>query len=137
MATPPYRKAFIPLESNPEVFNELSALLGVSSDLRFEDIYTLDEPGFLPHPALALILVFPEGNNRGPRTSEAETARPPYTGAGHDEPVLWFKQTIHNACGLYAALHALSNGEARRYISKFYMPKHTHSHTRTHTRILN
>ena len=122
MATAHYRKAFIPLESNPEVFNELSALLGVSSDLHFEDIYTLDEPDFLPHPALALILVFPEGNNRGPRTSESETARLPYNGAGHDEPVLWFKQTIHNACGLYAALHALSNGEARQHISKFTCP---------------
>ena len=112
----PWRKAYIPLESNPEVFNELSALLGVSSDLQFEDIFTLDEPDFLPHPALALILVFPEGNNQGARTSEAEQARPVYTGSGDGEPVVWFKQTIHNACGLYAALHALSNGEARHHI---------------------
>ncbi len=111
-----WKKAFIPLESNPEVFNELSALLGVSSSLHFEDIFTLDEPDFLPHPALALILVFPEGNNEGVRTSDAESARPIYTGCGDNEPVVWFKQTIHNACGLYAAPHALSNGEAREFI---------------------
>ena len=37
-----------------------------------------------------------------------------------EEPVIWFRQTINNACGLYAILHAISNGEARKYISKFY-----------------
>lgn len=37
-----------------------------------------------------------------------------------EEPVMWFRQTINNACGLYAILHAISNGEARKYIRKFY-----------------
>lgn len=35
------------------------------------------------------------------------------------ERVMWFRQTINNACGLYAILHAISNGEARNYIRKF------------------
>lgn len=45
-------------------------------------------------------------------------------GEGEEEeeeaPVMWFRQTINNACGLYAILHAISNGEARKYIRKFY-----------------
>lgn len=32
------------------------------------------------------------------------------------EDVLWFKQTITNACGLYALLHAACNGAARKHI---------------------
>jgi hypothetical protein len=31
---------------------------------------------------------------------------------------MWFKQTINNACGLYSILHAVCNGEARKYIRK-------------------
>ncbi|KAH8898105.1 cysteine proteinase [Thozetella sp. PMI_491] len=112
-------KAFIPLESNPDVFNELADVLGAPPELTFEDVLTLDEPDFLPRPALALILVFPGSRNFGSRTSGLEVSRLEYSGSGESEPVVWFKQTIHNACGLYAMLHALSNGEARGLLSKF------------------
>lgn len=36
-----------------------------------------------------------------------------------EEPVMWFRQSINNACGLYAILHAISNGESRNFIRKF------------------
>lgn len=55
---PYYRKHFIPLESNPDVFNELLRLFGASNDLRFHDVSSLDPDDFL-EPAIALILVFP------------------------------------------------------------------------------
>lgn len=45
-----YRKHFIPLESDPDVFNELINLLGVSPSLRFEDVLSLDGPHLLPGP---------------------------------------------------------------------------------------
>jgi ubiquitin carboxyl-terminal hydrolase L3 len=33
--------------------------------------------------------------------------------------VVWFKQTINNACGMYAVLHALSNGSCRRFLGEW------------------
>ncbi|PKX98486.1 cysteine proteinase [Aspergillus novofumigatus IBT 16806] len=31
-------------------------------------------------------------------------------------PVMWFKQTIRNACGLIGLLHAVANGEPRKHV---------------------
>lgn len=33
--------------------------------------------------------------------------------------VVWYKQTINNACGLYAILHAVCNGDARDSIREW------------------
>ncbi|KAK3682233.1 ubiquitin carboxyl-terminal hydrolase, family 1 [Podospora appendiculata] len=111
-----YRKHFLPLESNPEVFNELLQLLGVPEEIAFEDVFTLDEPDFLPRPALAVVLVFPTTGGYDARLAASESSRPEYTGRGAGEPVLWFKQTINNACGLYAIMHALGNSKAQSFI---------------------
>jgi len=120
-----YRKHYVPLESNPEVFNKLSHTLGVSSGsksqpgLQFHDIFSLDEPDLLamiPRPVLALILVFPTTEVYEQQIAESEESRPEYTGSGEEEDVVWFQQTIHNACGLYGLLHAVSNGKARDFI---------------------
>ncbi|KAK4160386.1 putative ubiquitin carboxyl-terminal hydrolase 1 [Cladorrhinum sp. PSN259] len=111
-----YRKHFIPLESNPEVFNELIQRLGASEHLRFEDVYALDDPQLRPRPALAAILVIPTTPRFEAKKASFEATRVDYTGKGENEPVIWFKQTINNACGLYAILHALSNGSARKHI---------------------
>lgn len=42
-----------------------------------------------------------------------------YKGKGDTEPVLWWPQTIRNACGLMGLLHAVSNGNARNFIGMF------------------
>ncbi len=116
-----YRKHYIPLESNPEIFTELIHKLGVSSALEFVDIYSIDDPellAFVPRPVYALMLVFPTDGNYDSRVRMEETARRPYSGKGDDEKVIWFKQTINNACGLYGILHAVSNGDASRFIGR-------------------
>ena len=59
MRTMSYRKHYIPLESNPDLFTQLIHRLGVSTSLNFQDVLTIDEPDLLPRPALALIFVFP------------------------------------------------------------------------------
>ncbi|KAJ7701925.1 ubiquitin C-terminal hydrolase L3 [Mycena rosella] len=112
---------FIPLESDPSIFTGLIHALGVRR-LEFQDVLSLELADLvptgslaLPGPIYALILVFPVTE-----TYEAELAAAKsrahlegtqYAGRGPEEPVIWFQQTIHNACGLYAILHAASNLE--------------------------
>jgi ubiquitin carboxyl-terminal hydrolase L3 len=118
-STPEYlrahRKHFIPLESNPEVFTKLIHKLGVSDSLEFQDVLSLDDPellAFLPRPAYALVLVFPttEAYHQRVKTEDSERQLETDNKAGGD--ILFFKQTINNACGLYGILHAVCNGEA-------------------------
>ncbi|KAF2002148.1 ubiquitin carboxyl-terminal hydrolase, family 1 [Amniculicola lignicola CBS 123094] len=116
-----YRKHFIPLESNPDVFTELIHSLGVSESLCFEDVLSLDDPellAFLPRPAYGLVLVFPTTESYEKRTEEEDAKLEEYVSSGADEDVVFFKQTIYNACGLYALLHATCNGPARDFVEK-------------------
>ena len=113
-----YQKHFTPLESNPAVFSQLIHRLGASPRLVFRDIISLDDPASLPHPALALILVFPTSTAYEAHKAKEEATFQEYKGSGEEEDVFWLKQTINNACGLYGALHAVSNGESRSLISR-------------------
>ncbi|KAM7203479.1 putative ubiquitin carboxyl-terminal hydrolase 1 [Rhypophila sp. PSN 637] len=114
-----HRKSYLPLESNPQVFNELIHLLGASDELTFEDVLSLDEPSLLPRqPTLAAILVLPTDAAVEEKKLAAEATRAEYKGSGTEEPVVFFKQTIHNACGLYAILHALANIDPSRFFEQ-------------------
>lgn len=120
-----YRKHFIPLESNPLVFTELIHRLGIPKSLEFQDVLSLDDPdllGFLPRPAYALILVFPTTEAYETRIKDEDSRLQPDGSNKAESDVLFFKQTINNACGLYAILHAACNGEARSEICT-YAPK--------------
>ncbi|KAK2018665.1 ubiquitin carboxyl-terminal hydrolase, family 1 [Colletotrichum eremochloae] len=123
--SPTGKKTFIPLENNPDVFTSLVHDLGVSPSLGFFDVYNLDEPALLdlvPRPALALIFISPAPMYYQVRaadgTRSAKEDGVTYEGAGPGEPVTWFLQTIGNACGLYALIHAVGNGEAREFVTE-------------------
>jgi ubiquitin carboxyl-terminal hydrolase L3 len=93
--------------------------LGLSPSLQFHDVYSLTEPSlleFLPRPALALLLVFPVTETYERFRREEDAPREDYEGSGPDEKVVWFKQTIRNACGLIGLLHSVTNGGARDQI---------------------
>lgn len=113
-----YAKHFLPLESNPDVFNKLIRSLGSSHCLEFQDVVSLDDPDLLPHPALALILVFPTTDRYEDQRAVEDARHSDSEGNGYDEGIMWFKQTINNACGLYSILHALSNGPARDLVGE-------------------
>lgn len=93
--------------------------LGLSQSLQFHEVYSLTEPAlleFLPRPAHALLLVFPITETYEKFRREEDSSRQDYDASGSEEPVVWFKQTIRNACGLIGLLHAITNGEAREQI---------------------
>ncbi|KAH6663070.1 hypothetical protein B0J14DRAFT_279945 [Halenospora varia] len=116
---PKGRKAFVPLENNPDVMTSLVHKLGLSPTLAFHDVYSINDPellAFVPRPASALLLVFPVSKSYETFRMQEDADRAEYQGKGADEPVIWYKQTIRNACGLIGILHAVSNGSARDFI---------------------
>lgn len=93
--------------------------LGLNQTLQFHEVYSLTEPTlleFLPRPAHALLLVFPVTETYEKFRRDEDSNREDYSASGPDEPVVWFKQTIRNACGLIGLLHVITNGEAREQI---------------------
>ncbi|KAI0009992.1 ubiquitin carboxyl-terminal hydrolase [Xylariaceae sp. FL0662B] len=111
--------AFIPLEANPELMTTLLHKLGLSEALQVHDVYSITEPellAFVPRPALALLLVFPVSATYESARLAEDAGAPEYDGKGEGEPVIWYKQTIRNACGLMGLLHAVSNGPARGFV---------------------
>ncbi|KAE8146315.1 hypothetical protein BDV25DRAFT_162725 [Aspergillus avenaceus] len=116
---PQTNKAFVPLENNPEVMSHLVHQLGLPPTLGFTDVFSIDEPdllAFVPRPAHALLLVFPVSPSYENSRINEDSTLSEYTGSGPSEPVMWFKQTIRNACGLIGLLHSVSNGEARAQV---------------------
>ncbi|KIW93854.1 uncharacterized protein Z519_05169 [Cladophialophora bantiana CBS 173.52] len=115
------QKTFIPLENNPEVMTKLAHRLGLSPALSFHDAYSLTDPdlmAILPRPASALLFTYPStatAEAHYNRTNEAEAG---YEGSGPGEPVMFYRQTIHHACGLIGLLHCTTNGMAADFIQK-------------------
>lgn len=124
--SPTGRKVFIPLENNPEVFASLVHDLGVSPELGFYDVFSLDDASLfahIPRPVFALILISPSGMQTAVRREDGlhksvRTQDLTYMKSGADEPVMWFHQNIGNACGTYALLHSVANGEGREFVAK-------------------
>lgn len=96
--------------------------LGLSEKLAFHDVFSIDEPellAFVPRPAHALLLVFPVSETYETFRREEDKDKQEYSGHGAEEEVIWYKQTIGNACGLIGLLHGVSNGAARANISQY------------------
>ena len=117
------RKRFVPLENNPDVMNSLIHSLGLSTSLAFQDVFSIDDPElleFVPRPAHALLLIFPVSPVYEKARQEEDASKSEYDGSGEGEKVLWFRQTIGNACGLIGLLHAVGNGEGRQSIGNLF-----------------
>ncbi|EEB05768.1 ubiquitin carboxy terminal hydrolase Uch1 [Schizosaccharomyces japonicus yFS275] len=95
-----------PLENNPEVLEAYLQEIGVENVAAF-DIFSLNEiPEYLPRPIFSLLLVYPENTNTdASRGFENDTIVDCNTKNVH-----WYPQTIANACGTMALLHAVANG---------------------------
>jgi ubiquitin carboxyl-terminal hydrolase L3 len=103
---------WIPLESNPDVFNLWTEKAGVAKkSAHFVDVYGLDEDllSFVPRPVKAVILLFPI-DEAGDVERKKEDERIAKQGQPKlDDTVLWLKQHISNACGTIGLIHALAN----------------------------
>lgn len=108
-----YKKHFVPLESDPIIFTSLMRNLGVLGEFKFIDIWSIEKDevsdirATTQKPVDALVLVIPDCPAYAQQ--EAEVTYP-------SGDVVWLKQTINNACGLYAILHCVCNTIDRRSI---------------------
>jgi ubiquitin carboxyl-terminal hydrolase L3 len=113
------KKLFTILENNPEVMNHLARSLGLDDSLSFYDIYSLTDPdllAFIPRPVYALLVIIPLTPTWHAERETEDKDKGEYEGQGADEPVIWFKQTIGNACGSIGLVHCLLNSEASENI---------------------
>lgn len=97
----------------------LADRLGLSDELAFYDVWSLDDASLLAHiprPALALLVIIPLTPAWEATRRAEDSASGPYQGQGDSEPVIWFKQTIGHACGSIGLLHCAVNGPAARFI---------------------
>ncbi|KAH0839089.1 Ubiquitin carboxyl-terminal hydrolase isozyme L3 [Fonsecaea pedrosoi] len=115
------QKTFIPLENNPEVMTRLAHRLGLSPAFSFHDAYSLTDPdllAFLPRPASALLFTYPTSATAEAYYNRSNEAEAGYDGSGPGEPVMFYRQTIHHACGLIGLLHCTTNGTAADFIQE-------------------
>ncbi|OWF42839.1 ubiquitin carboxyl-terminal hydrolase-like [Mizuhopecten yessoensis] len=99
---------WIPLESNPDVLNKYIAKLGVPTEWQFQDIYGLDPDllAMVSQPVVAVMLLYP--------ITEKSKATPIGTFEEDSKSETYFvKQTIGNACGTVAIVHALANNKEK------------------------
>lgn len=99
----------------------LAHQLGLSSALSFHDIYSLTDPdliALIPRPASALLFTFPESTGFNKRRLEQKATDQVYEGSGPDEPIHWYPQYVHNACGLMGVIHCTVNNPAADFIKE-------------------
>ncbi|KAG8690666.1 ubiquitinyl hydrolase 1, partial [Ceratobasidium sp. 423] len=105
---------WIPLESNPEVFNTWSGKLGLSTKLYdFSDVYGLDPEllELVPGPSKAIVLLFPITDLLKQKRGEADEKLAKEGQPDIDPTLIYIKQTISNACGTIGLLHAILNSD--------------------------
>lgn len=105
---------WIPLESNPEVFNSWASQAGlVTAQDQFVDIYGLDDDllSIIPKPTKAVILLFPDNPAIKAKQGEHDDKIMKEGQYSIDETLFFVKQDISNACGTIALIHAIANSE--------------------------
>nr|GLL44831.1 ubiquitin carboxyl-terminal hydrolase 3 [Ipomoea trifida] len=100
-------KRWLPLEANPDVMNQFLWGLGVKEDeAECYDVYGLDEEllAMVPKPVYAVLFLYPiTSQSEAERIKEDSKTKEPSSG------VYFMKQTVGNACGTIALLHAVGN----------------------------
>ncbi|XP_071087703.1 ubiquitin carboxyl-terminal hydrolase-like isoform X1 [Haliotis cracherodii] len=111
---------WVPLESNPDVLNKYIHDLGAPSKWQFVDVFGLDDDllAMVPQPVVAIMLLYP-------LTEKVEGSPIGDVDTGVLEKAYFIRQTIRNACGTIALVHALANNKDKiefddsKYFTKF------------------
>ena len=124
-----YSACWTPIESNPDIFTKLAQNIGLSKDLAFQDIWALDteSTAFVPRPVYALVLVFPTDEDY----EKDKVLRTTAEHSSENNKIIWFQQTIYNACGLYGLLHAVCNGAREHILPNTFLSDILSSYSRT------
>jgi len=95
-------KHWIPLESNPQVLSHYLHKLGVDESVSIVDVLSPELLDLVPRPVYAVILLYPLKE----KTAKESKLTVP-------DQVYFCKQTISNACGTVALVHAVLNNMHR------------------------
>ena len=110
----------MPLESDPAIITQYTQALGLSPSLAFHDVYSISDPdllSFVPRPVHALLLVFPVTEVYEDYRIEQDKGKDLYMGDNPvDGDIVWFRQTIGNACGTMGVIHSVFNGEVPSHL---------------------
>jgi len=99
-----FRKKWLPLESNPDIFNGLGAQLGMPPNVCFHEVFGLDPDllAMVPSPASAVLVCFPLTESYKQKATSIQTL-------SSVQGLYFMRQTIPNACGTIALVHAYAN----------------------------
>uniref|UniRef100_A0A1W7RAQ2 Ubiquitin carboxyl-terminal hydrolase n=1 Tax=Hadrurus spadix TaxID=141984 RepID=A0A1W7RAQ2_9SCOR len=99
---------WLPLESNPDVMNKFLQNVGVPSQWNMVDVVDLSDDMLqnVPQPVAAVLLLFPGGDKYEEFIQQQEEE---IQGQTVNDDVYFMKQTIKNACGTIALIHAVAN----------------------------
>ena len=106
------QKIWIPLESNPRLYTEYAEKLGFRTELyRFYDIFSTDPEiwqNYIPTPIISVVLLYQVNKNKDMLYPDNVYYLPR---EDVSQQPFFIRQTIGNACGTVALLHALCNNE--------------------------
>lgn len=113
------------MESDPAILTQYAQTLGLGSALGFHDVYSISDPellSFVPRPVHALLLVFPVTKVYENYRIESDNGKDLYMGENPvDGDVVWFRQTIGNACGTMGVIHAVFNGDVPSHLRTLHL----------------
>ncbi|CAO0803087.1 unnamed protein product [Mucor circinelloides] len=103
---------WVPLEANPEVWNEIIHKAGVDPKYNYVDVLGFDPEllAMLPPVVEAVVFLFPitEAYEKFKDEEEAHLIK---LEQSISPDVVFFKQTIANACGMIALLHSVASND--------------------------
>jgi ubiquitin carboxyl-terminal hydrolase L3 len=106
------QKIWIPLESSPKLYTEYAEKLGFDTEqYRFYDVFSMEPDvwqNFIPSPILAVVLLYQVNKDKDMLYPDNVYYLPKDDVSAQP---FFLRQTIGNACGTVALLHALCNNE--------------------------